>query len=175
VVLVAVNGVVRYGQPRFLPQGAEVLDVDGSQRALFLDQPSVDPVIAEVTFAQAVARLEDGLSRLPQLAAALEAEAGPLMELGGMAGFPEVTQLGIERAGAQWVLELEDEEPDGTTTRPELGVPEVAPAAEVAEASALSDILEPLQLDPLTVIDDRGYAARLRAQPNIPSDIAAGL
>ena len=176
VVLVAVNGVVRYGQPRFLPPGAEELDVDGSRRALFLDQASVDPVIAEVTFAQAVTRLNDGLSRLPQLAAALEAEAGPMMELGGMEGVPQVTQLGIERAGAQWVLELEDEEPDRTTTRPELGVPGIAPVPETAEAAApLSEILEPLQLDPLTVIDDSGYAARLRAQRNIPTDIAAAL
>jgi 5-methylthioadenosine/S-adenosylhomocysteine deaminase len=193
VVLVAVNGVIRYGQPRFLPPGAERLEVDGSRRALLLGQTSVDPIVAEVTFAEAVSRLEDGLSRLPQLAAALEAEAGPVMELGGTEGVPPVTVFGIERAGAQWVLELEDEEPDGTTTRPELGVPEIAPLPEAAEATAplpeaaeataplpeaaeatapLPEILEPLELDPLTVIDDDGYAHRLRSQRNIPADIA---
>jgi len=176
VVLVAVNGVIRYGQPRYLPAGAEQLAVAGSRRALFLDQASVDPVIAEVTFAQAVTRLEDGLAHLPELAAALEAEAGPVMEVGGREGVPPVTVFGIERAGARWVLELEDEEPDGTTTRPELGVPEIAPVPESAEAAApLSEILEPLELDPLTVIDDRAYAARLRSQQNIPTDIADAL
>lgn len=178
VVLVAVNGVVRYGQPGFLPPDAERLDVAGSPRALFLDQASVDPVVAEVTFAEAVSRLEDGLSRLSELAAALEAEAGPVMELGGMEGALPVTVFGIERAGAQWVLELEDEEPAGTTTRPELGVPEIAPlpVPEAAEVAApLSEILGPLELDPLTVLDDDGYARRLRSQRNIPADIADAL
>jgi hypothetical protein len=51
-------------------------------------------------------------------------------------------------------------------------MPEVA---EAAEASPLSEILEPLALDPLTVIDDRGYPARLRAQRNMPPDVAAAL
>jgi cytosine/adenosine deaminase-related metal-dependent hydrolase len=178
VVLVAVNGVIRYGQPRYLPAGAEQFAVDGARRALFLDQASVDPIVAEVTFAEAVTRLEDGLSRLPELAAALEAEAGPVMELGGREGVPPVTVFGIARAGDRWVLELEDEEPDGTTTRPELGVPEIAPVPvpESVEAAApLSEILEPLELDPLTVIDDRGYARRLRTQRNIPPDVAAAL
>jgi 5-methylthioadenosine/S-adenosylhomocysteine deaminase len=176
VVLVAVNGVIRYGQPRFLPPDSEPLAVGGSRRALFLDQASVDPIVAELSFARAVERLQDGLARLPELASALEAEAGPAMELGGTRGIPAVTELGIERAELRWVLELEDEEPDGTTIRPELGVEEVVPElAEAAEASPLSEILEPLDLDPLTVIDDRGYAARLRAQRNIPTNIAAVL
>jgi hypothetical protein len=176
VVLVAVNGVVRYGQPRFLPPGSEPLVVGGSRRALFLDQASVDPIVAELSFTEAVARLQDGLARLPELAAALEAEMGPAMELGGTHGIPPATELGIERAGQRWVLELEDDEPDGTTTRPELGVDDIQPElAEAAEASPLSQILEPVDLDPLTVIDDRGYVARLRAQRNIPSNIAAAL
>jgi hypothetical protein len=176
LVLVAVNGVVRYGQPRFLPPGSEPLLVGGSRRALFLDQASVDPIVAELSFAESVERLSDGLARLPELAAALEAEAGPAMELGGTRGIPEVTERGIARAELRWVLELEDEEPDGTTMRPELGVEDILPElAEAAEASPLSEILEPLGLDPLTVIDDRGYAARLRAQRNIPPNIAAVL
>lgn len=178
VVLVAVNGVVRYGQPRFLPVAAEQMRIDGSRRSLFLDQASVDPIVADVTFAQAVSRLDDGLSRLPELAAALEMQVGPAVELGGDDGAGPVTVFGIEHAGAQWVLELEDEQSDGTTTRPELGVPEITtpPMPETAEAAApLSQILEPLELDPLTVIDDVGYAHRLRSQRNIPADIAAAL
>jgi cytosine/adenosine deaminase-related metal-dependent hydrolase len=176
VVLVAVNGVVRYGQPRFLPPESERLLVGGSHRALFLDQAAVDPIVAEVSFAESVARLQDGLDRLPELAADLEAEMGPAMELGGTHGIPEATGLGIARADQRWVLELEDEEPDGTTIRPELGVEDIMPeVAEAAEASPLSEILEPLALDPLTVIDDRGYPARLRAQRNMPPDVAAAL
>ena len=115
VVLVAVNGVVRYGQPRFLPAADEHLVIDGSRRSLFLDQEAVDPVVAEVSFAQAVSRLEDGLSRLPELAAALEAQVGPAFELGRDEGTAPLTAFGIERAGARWVLELEDEQSDGTT------------------------------------------------------------
>ncbi len=172
VVLVVVNGVPRYGQPRFIA-GGEPLRVGGSRRRLFLDQASVDPIVAEVGYDEAVDRLQDGLDRLPELAAALEAEVGVVAaDLGGTRGVPPATDLGIARGGERWVLELEDEEPDGTTMRPEMGFEPAVPDLGPMRASRpLSEILEPLELDRLTVIDDGRYDDRLADQANLPQPV----
>ena len=39
----------------------------------------------------------------------------------------------------------------------------------------LSQVLEPLALDPLTVADDPTFLARLQAQPNLPDYVETGL
>lgn len=175
VILVIIGGVPRYGQARLLTDHSERIKVAGSGRRLYLDQASTDPIVAEITFEEAVDRLEDGLSRLVELARDLEDAAGVVStDLGGTRGVPPATALGIPRGGERWVLELEDEEPDATSTRPELGVdagpPELGP---MRAAEKLSEILGPLDLDPLTVVDDPGYRNRLRRQPNLPAEVAA--
>lgn len=174
VVLVIVGGVPRYGQSRHMPDEAERLRVGGSARRLFLEQAAVDPIVAEVSFGTAVDRLEDGLSRLPELAENMESAVGvAATDLGGTRGIPPATALGIERGGERWVLELQHEEADSTTMRPPLGVDDGLPSlGPVRAAEKLSDILEPLDLDRLTVIDDRGYRDRLRTQPNLPEKVA---
>lgn len=176
VILVIVNGVPRYGQSRFLTEESEPIQVGGSTRHLFLGQQSVDPVVAAVSFGEAVDRLKDGLARLAELAHNLEDTAGIVVSaLGGSNGIAMATPLGIERARQRWVLELADEEPDATTTTLALGPnDQLAPPTRLAVAAQeLSKILGPLNLDPLTVIDDPGYRARLTSQPNLPPNVAA--
>lgn len=175
VILVIVNGVPRYGQARFISPDSESLRVGGSDRRLFLEQESVDPVVAGLTFGQAVERLHDGLSRLPELARALEEAAGVTSAaLGGTRGVEPATALGIPRAGQRWVIELQEEEADATTVRPGLGAePGLLPLGAPRTAEPLSELLEPLTLDPLTVVDDPGYRRRLRGQGNLPESVAA--
>jgi hypothetical protein len=50
----------------------------------------------------------------------------------------------------------------------------VAPGA-AASAAPLSQILEPITLDPLTVVDDPHYLPRIAVQPNVPEEVKRGL
>ena len=50
-----------------------------------------------------------------------------------------------------------------------------SPIALAAPALPLSKILEPIALDPLTVVDDSHFLARIENQPNIPAPIRSGL
>jgi hypothetical protein len=152
VSLVVINGVARYGLPSMLSPFAgavESLQVGGGERSLFLAQSTGDPIVGELTLAEASSRLADGLQRLPDLGSA--APAGPLA-----AG-----SLGLEAPGhpGQWVLELDHNE----------GSPLAAPMA----AQPLP--LVPVKLDPLTVVDDPDYLASVDAQLNLPQPVKDAL
>ena len=165
VILVVVNGVPRYGQSRLITGESEKLRVAGSERRLYLAQESTDPIVAAVTFKDAVDRLEDGMSRLVELARDLEA-------LGATRSGTASTALGIPRGGERWVIELEEEAPNATPVRPDLGGVGRPPDLGPVRGEKLSEILGPLELDRLTVLDDPGYNRRLRAQANIPREVA---
>lgn len=48
-------------------------------------------------------------------------------------------------------------------------------AAPAAASKPLSEILDPVELDPLTVVDDDEYLTRLATQRNLPEGISDGL
>jgi hypothetical protein len=58
---------------------------------------------------------------------------------------------------------------------------ELAALLETAEAAGqlrhaeLQEILEPLELDPLTVADDHDFLDTIDSEPNLPSYLAPGL
>ncbi|HJR91731.1 MAG TPA: amidohydrolase family protein [Acidimicrobiia bacterium] len=166
VVLVVINGVPRYGQTRFITAEAEEIRVGGSSRRLYLEQESTDPIVDGISFAEAIDRLEDGMSRLVELAEDLEA-------LGATRSGAPSTALGIPRGGERWVIELEEESPNATPIGPEPVDADRPLDLGPVRGEKLSEILGPLELDPLTMLDDPGYARRLRDQANIPEDVAA--
>ena len=53
--------------------------------------------------------------------------------------------------------------------------PPLGPGRSLADAAAWiaedATPLIPLELDPLTVVDDRGFAKRIATQPNLPVDV----
>ena len=51
--------------------------------------------------------------------------------------------------------------------------PDLAPRE--AAGPPLSEILEPLELDPLTVADDHDFLDTIDSEPNLPSYLAPGL
>jgi cytosine/adenosine deaminase-related metal-dependent hydrolase len=161
VTLVVIDGVARCGTPglRF-GSGFETLEVGRSSRALNLKQASADPVVGAVSLADATARLTDGLQRLPEL------DGSRSVSLGARAAAPAAA--GAER----WFLDLDHERVDGTLVRlaGPLGMG-VSRADAVAQPLAEDLPLIPLALDPLTVVDDRDFAGRLAAQPNLPERI----
>lgn len=168
ITLVVINGAPRYGQARLMNRfgtGTETWQVGGSPRVLNLAQAEADPVVGTLTLHQAQARLQDGLHRLQELADALE--------------HPQPGVLGAELS-PEWSLFLDHEEPAGMTERPHLpfgasGNLTAEMPLTLAPGEPLSQILEPLELDPLTVTEDKTFLKRLLAQVNLPDAIKQGL
>jgi hypothetical protein len=168
ILLVIIDGAPRYGQVRLMQHfgnGTERWKVGRAERVLNLAQENADPVVGALTLRAARDRLRDGLRRLPELAHALE-HRGPGL-------------LGAE-AVPEWSLVLDQEEPEGIALRPHLPFgPLGTLTAEMPFAAAapvpLSEIVEPLELDPLTAADDDSFLERLAAQPNLPKFVQEGI
>jgi hypothetical protein len=82
-----------------------------------------------------------------------------------------------------WKLVLDHDEGHGESIRPRFAASrDAGPVArlsvtdaQVADAMPLSQILGPLELDPITVVDDATYLSRLRAQKNLPEELIVHL
>jgi hypothetical protein len=197
LTLVVIDGIARYGQPRVMqrflsrhdgsgaPAVVEQRKIGGVERVLDLTEAAADPLIGALTLGEASDRLATGLRDLPELAKRLE---NPITASAAM-GAADPTSPGM------WFLELDHDELTGTRDRPALGglgsdgagvgadgdlgpVPTVDglfPFAFAAAAEPLSEILGPIDLDPLTVADDERFFERLAAVPHLPDHVARGL
>jgi hypothetical protein len=80
-----------------------------------------------------------------------------------------------------WTLALDEIQNTGMDQRPRLPYdgpqdftgPNLQPAAFAGPA--LSTVLGPIELDPLTVADDPNFLKRIAAEPNLPDVIRKGL
>jgi 5-methylthioadenosine/S-adenosylhomocysteine deaminase len=166
ISLVMINGAARAGTPTLMhalappPQAAlEQLTIAGAPRLLDLRQATEFPAVAALTLAQATETIRDGLQRLGELAHDLEHK--PLAML-------------LDRGGPELMLVLDHDEPPGVSIRPHLG--EAGAARPVfGAATPLSEIVEPVELDGLTVAGDADYVTRLKQQPNLPDEIKHAL
>ncbi len=79
-----------------------------------------------------------------------------------------------------WTLALDEIHDTGVELRPRLPLagprdftgPKRTARSVAARASIpLSQLLEPIRLDPLTVADDDDFLAQIAAQPNVPTPI----
>jgi 5-methylthioadenosine/S-adenosylhomocysteine deaminase len=173
VELVLINGVPRYGATRLMErlgvgEDVEALTVRHANRVVFFDQPTANPIVSALTLAAAQDRLRDALSRLPQLAHDLEHPSAML------------AAAQLSDAEPHWMLVLDHEEPAGLAQRPHLPGPDGALTAEVtidlaAAAVPLSELLEPLSLDELTVSGDGSFLAQIASERNLPAAVAVGL
>jgi cytosine/adenosine deaminase-related metal-dependent hydrolase len=175
VTLVVVDGAPRYGQPRLMQpftagQTVERRSVGGADRVIDLTDASADPVIGALSLTDAEARLAEGLRTLPELARSLE---NPITA-GAVLGASDGTTPGV------WFLELDHDEVDGFTDRPALGGLDVWDGAGAATGAVplwalgagepLSEVLAPIDLDPLTVVDDDTYISRLAGVPELSDE-----
>jgi cytosine/adenosine deaminase-related metal-dependent hydrolase len=159
VALVIVGGVPRYGSVRMmglLGAGTERWQVGAAARVLNLAQEDADPIVGELTLRAAQARLRDGLARLPELARALE-------------------QPGVLGEEAEWSLVLDEQDAAGMTLRPNFDPALLTSMPNLTTAIPLSELLEPLELDRLTVADDERFLEGLAQQPNLPEYVKTGL
>ena len=171
ISLVVINGVPRFGRNALMTSlnaTGETLTIDGEQRMLFLKQDTQDPLVGAIKLSQAASALEDALATLPALAKTLE-QPKP------------VSAIGPKRAPPAWQLALDELEDTGVDLRPRLRDRRSkaltgAKRGMMAKASKpLSQILGPLELDPLTVADDAEFLASLATQRNLPQFVKDGL
>lgn len=144
-----------------------------ADRVLNLAQESANPVVAALTLREARERLRDSLGHLPELARRLE-EAAPQALVKATIG-----------AEPRWVLALDHEEPSGFAIRHHLpfetGAEAITPRLAEFQAGIratqppISQLLGPLEPDPLTVADDETFLERLSHQRNVPDHVKAGL
>lgn len=86
----------------------------------------------------------------------------------------------VAGSGTQWMLLLDHEEPDGLDQRPHLPGADGKPTAELTldlalAVKPLSELLEPIPLDPLTVADDDRFLDQIAAEPNLPAEFKQAL
>jgi 5-methylthioadenosine/S-adenosylhomocysteine deaminase len=171
VALVLIGGKARYGLPSFLKRlgasGVEKITVGGNDRLLNLRQLTADPVVGEISFAQARERLKHALRNLKELAK--EAEHAPPIHAAAIAAREE-----------RWGLALDELEPTGLELRPRVplhgrAVPTGPTLVTAALPKPLSDLLGPLKLDPLTVVDDGRWLDTIDDEANLPDWVAPGL
>lgn len=167
ITLVIINGVPRFGASDLMAHfgpGTENWQVSQAARSLNLAGEASDP-IGSLSLHDASDRLRDGLQQLPKLAHDLE--------------HPAVHPL-LEAQAPQWFLRLDEPDLEGITLRPFLdqGMAGLQSARDQLTAAAsvpLSQVLEPLDLDPLSVADDTTFFDRLLKQSNLPDYIKQGL
>jgi cytosine/adenosine deaminase-related metal-dependent hydrolase len=174
LTLVMINGVARFGAERLMRKlglVGERMKVGGASRMLFLAHPNADPMVEGLTLAAARDALKGALRGLPALASRAE-RPKPLAD---------AAHSGSESA---WHLVLDEIIDTGVDmrfnlpARPAVGQ---SPAATLMRApmaagpQALSSVVTPLNIDPLTVVDDAGYLDAIDAQLNLPPLIKEGL
>jgi 5-methylthioadenosine/S-adenosylhomocysteine deaminase len=170
--MVAIDGIPRSGAPDLLDgfrlsSKAETISIGESERVLDLEDPQANPVIESVSLSEATDRLRDALLDLPKLAADLEHPSPELAEQLGTGSEP------------RWMLLLDHDEPFGLDQRPHLAGRDGSPTAELkldlTLAPPLSETLEPIDLDPITVVDDAAFLDRLQQEINLPTPVKESL
>lgn len=173
ITLVVIDGQARYGQTRLmkrLGKDGETLKVGGSSRLLDLADALADPIVGALSLSDARDRLAEGMRRLPELAAQMDDP-----EALAMLGTASATEPG------SWFLELDHEHALGFSPRPQLpfegaatGVFPLFPDLLLG-AEPLSQVVVPLELDPLTVVDNGEFFDGLAAAPNLPEFVVREL
>ena len=173
ITLVVIDGQARYGQPRLmarLGKDGETLKVGSSRRLLDLADALSDPIVGALSLSDAREQLADGMRRLPELAAQMD-DPGAM----AMLGTASATEPG------SWFLELDHEPALGFSPRPQLPFEGTATGLFplfpdlLLGAEPLSQVVAPLELDPLTVVDDGEFFDRLAAAPNLPEFVVREL
>jgi hypothetical protein len=158
--------------------GDQTVRVGRETRRLFLKQATVPGEVAALSLSSARSALEGALRDIQKLARELER---PRLE-----ARRALRARALDRPEpVAWELALDEIRDTGLELRPRLpysdphdftGPDRVSrQAARAAAKLPLSEILEPIALDPLTVVDDADFLDEIAAQPNVPEAVRKGL
>ncbi|HEX3045228.1 MAG TPA: amidohydrolase family protein [Bacillota bacterium] len=159
--LVMIDGIPRYGDPALMNAlniSGEDVSVGGKAKMVFLEQNTSDPAVEPVSLMEARKILTEALQKLKDYARELEKpkeEQALVRE-----GRPE-TEV--------WTLALDDFNDEWRAGNKR------SKALQALMSQPLSEILEPMELDPLTVVDDEDYLKRIDRQTNLPEEYKVGL
>lgn len=165
ISLVVINGIPRYGHEDLMNKWTDVKEkivVNGVKYQLHLKHATGDPVVGELKLGTAIDKLSDGLRNLPHLA--------KLMEM------PHAVRSPLRAdAPPQWFLVLDhNDELEGEKLRMNLsGSPMTA--QPLMASQPLSEIVEAMELDKMTVADDPEFLDALKTQQNLPKYLKDGL
>jgi imidazolonepropionase-like amidohydrolase len=154
ISLVMIDGIPRLGQPSLMSKfgpGTEQIKVGRANRVLNLDDPNGDALVGAETLTHAMATLADGMSRLPELAVALDNATAN----GAFAG-------AADAGGTQWRIVPDFEEDDLANGYAFAGEP-------------YAFWVSKMTLDPITVADDPNHLRTLVAARNLPRFVKEGL
>jgi hypothetical protein len=168
-----INGVARYGNASLmgsLNAGGEKVKIGGLTRTLYMEQKTQDPRVAATSLKKAVSTLRKAFRQLPRLARELEKREVRRYRLRAR-GIPEPVEwtLALDEL-AETGLDMRPRIPFGGSrgfTGPRLGAPRAA--------EPLSKIVKPIQLDPLTIVDDDDYVHVMTQQRNLPQYVKVAL
>ena len=172
--LVMINGIARYGFPEqmaALGTPGQGITVGGKKRRLFLKQDTTDPDVANLSLSAARIALRTAFRNLPKLARELEKPKPKAMRRRVLDAPDPVV----------WSLALDEIHATGLEQRPRLPLngprdfTGLKRLALRAAAAPLSSILNPIELDPLTVADDSNFLTEIENQVNLPEGIRQGL
>lgn len=149
--LVVIEGKAHYGLERLMTPfgaGTEKIKVGGVRRVLNLEEAGNHPLLRDLTLTEATRRLRAAMADLPALAQDLDDSA----TRGAWSGSRDAS-------GMRWqlVLDFDVEEPEYMDTR------------------GLADVVQPMQLDGITVADDAQFLSRLAQARNVPAFVRQGL
>lgn len=171
--LVVINGIPRYGKLGLMNKFGDITEeykVKSSKRGINFMQATGNPVVGSLTLKAATEKLVDGLKNIKTLAVQLNNPIAP------SAAIPtqSITSRSkfIQTPQTNWYLVLDHNEEEGSEIRTHLpfeGEPTMALKADISQP--LETILEPIALDPITVIQDENYFTNLKSQMNLPDYI----
>jgi cytosine/adenosine deaminase-related metal-dependent hydrolase len=153
ITLVVIDGVPRVGQVGLMNRftgPTEDLTIKRSRRKLNLHQDTADELVGALTLEEAIDRLETAMADLPQLAAQLDAN-NAMGIFSGSAGL--LSQKGVTHRL------LPDFEEEDKTIEHAMGVASVPYSQYVTQG---------MELDGITVADDRGHLRTLVRARNLP-------
>ncbi|MFA5327632.1 MAG: amidohydrolase family protein [Prolixibacteraceae bacterium] len=165
ISLVVINGVPHYGHENLMNKWdceKEKVLIGETTYNLNLKQETADPVVGELRLEDAIEKLNSGLADLPHLAELMERPQAMLSPL---------------KAGAhpQWFLVLDhNDEVEGEKLRMTIsGSPKQA--QPLMASQPLSEIVEAMELDKMTVADDPDFMNIIQAEQNLPQYLKDGL
>ncbi|HEX6427344.1 MAG TPA: amidohydrolase family protein, partial [Niastella sp.] len=180
IALVVINGTPRYGDAplmrTFESKGTEAKTISKKPKLFNLKQLTSDPVVGELTLAQATKRVKNGLWNIKDIARGFP----PILRMrdskGDQFNIP-LNLLPVANQEPEWVLVLDHNEEEGEAVRPKINSTENAAPhqRDVAAAQIKPEMLIPISLDALTVATDRTFFKRVGAQMNLPDYIKTGL